>query len=133
MPYKDQETRQVKAREYTAVYRARIKQSKALLPADNRCCALCGVGISTKRKGAKFCSREHKRMIRNAILLPSTKKTKWHVRRKHWLHIMQTTQNPKNGNAFTKKLTLSHMLPLRPRTERLNCNGHPCGLRILIG
>ena len=60
MPYKDQETRRVKAREYTAVYKAKIKQSKALLPADNRCCALCGVSISTKRKGAKFCSREHK-------------------------------------------------------------------------
>ena len=33
-----------------------------MLPADNRCCALCGVSISTKRKDAKFCSREHKRM-----------------------------------------------------------------------
>ena len=62
MPYKDQETRRIKAREYTAAYRARTKQNKALLPADNRCCALCGVSISTKRKDAKFCSREHKRM-----------------------------------------------------------------------
>lgn len=62
MPYKDQETRRIKAREYTAAYRARTKQNKALLPADNRCCALCGVNISTKRKDAKFCSREHKRM-----------------------------------------------------------------------
>jgi len=62
VPYKDQETRRIKAREYTAAYRARTKQNKALLPADNRCCALCGVSISTKRKDAKFCSREHKRM-----------------------------------------------------------------------
>ena len=62
MPYKDLETRRVKAREYTAAHRAKIKQSKALLPADNRCCALCGISISTKRKGAKFCSREHKRI-----------------------------------------------------------------------
>ena len=66
MPYKDQETRRVKAREYTAAYRARIKQNAAALPADDRCCALCGVSISVKRKDAKFCSRQHKRMTSDA-------------------------------------------------------------------
>ena len=66
MPYKDQETRRVKAREYTAAFRARIKQNAAALPADDRCCALCGVSISAKRKNAKFCSRQHKRMTSDA-------------------------------------------------------------------
>ena len=62
MPYKNQETRRIKAREYAAAYRVRIKQNKALLPTDSRCCALCSVSILNKRKNAKFCSREHKRM-----------------------------------------------------------------------
>ena len=66
MPYKDQETCRVKAREYTAAYRARIKQNKILFIADDRCCALCGVSISIKRKDAKFCSRNHKRMAYDA-------------------------------------------------------------------
>lgn len=62
MPYKDLEIRRAKAREYTAAHRAKIKQRKALFPTDNRCCALCGISIATKRKDAKFCSREHKRV-----------------------------------------------------------------------
>ena len=66
MPYKNSETRRVKAREYTAAHRAKIKQRKALLPADDRCCALCGISISAKRKDAKFCSREHKRITSDA-------------------------------------------------------------------
>ena len=82
MPYKDQETRRVKAREYTAAYRARIKQNAAAFPADDRCCALCGISISVKRKNAKFCSRQHKRMTSDAKRDPAAEYKKNVERRK---------------------------------------------------
>jgi len=60
MPYKDQTLRRLKAKAYTAAYRAKQKAAKDLLPKAVRTCLVCSVDISDKRQGAKFCSRAHK-------------------------------------------------------------------------
>jgi hypothetical protein len=60
MPYKDQTLRRLKAKEYTAAYRAKQKATKVLLPKAVRTCLVCSVDISEKRQGARFCSRAHK-------------------------------------------------------------------------
>jgi 5-methylcytosine-specific restriction endonuclease McrA len=60
MPYKDQTVRRLKAKEYTAAYRAKQKAAKNLLPKATRTCLVCSVDISDRRQGAKFCSRAHK-------------------------------------------------------------------------
>ena len=61
MPYKDLNTRRIKAREYQAVHRLRAKQKIACLPKEPRFCQLCDISITDKRKDAKFCCRDHKR------------------------------------------------------------------------
>ena len=66
MPYKDPEIRRVKAREYQASHRAKVKQNTALNPVEPRNCQLCGTDITAKRKDARFCSREHKRSASDA-------------------------------------------------------------------
>jgi hypothetical protein len=60
MPYKDQTLRKLKAKAYTAAYRAKQKATKDLLPKAVRTCLVCSVDIGDKRQGAKFCSRAHK-------------------------------------------------------------------------
>ncbi len=62
MPFKDAEHRRVKAREYTAVYRARINAERKSV-VSIRFCALCSADITDKRLNAKFCSREHKKIF----------------------------------------------------------------------
>ena len=63
MPYKNAEIRKVKARAYTAAYRARVKENKVLQP---RTCLVCETDISAKRQDAKFCCRQHKGMFSDA-------------------------------------------------------------------
>jgi hypothetical protein len=62
MPYKDLKIRQLKARKYQAAHRAKVKQNNVLNPVEPRSCQLCGISIANKRKDARFCSREHKRI-----------------------------------------------------------------------
>jgi len=63
MPYKDLGLRRMKAREYTAKYRAQQKSKLALIIPESRFCKFCNESIAHKRIDAKFCSREHKRMF----------------------------------------------------------------------
>lgn len=62
MPFKDAEHRRVKAREYTAVYRARINAERKAVVLS-RFCALCSANLIGKKSNAKFCSREHKKVF----------------------------------------------------------------------
>lgn len=59
MPYKDPELRRIKARAYTAAYRARRAKDIGSLPLRN--CLFCDADIRTMRSDAKFCCREHKK------------------------------------------------------------------------
>ena len=63
MPYKDLDVRRIKAREYTANYRAKQKLKTALIIPDPKFCKFCNENIAHKRIDAKFCSKEHKRMF----------------------------------------------------------------------
>jgi hypothetical protein len=60
MPYKDLETRRIKAREYAAAYRARVIADKVIEP---KFCLVCEADISHKMKTAKFCCRKHKTLF----------------------------------------------------------------------
>lgn len=60
MPFKDAAHRKLKAREYTAAYRNKIKLARKA-DATPRFCLLCNADISKKRADAKFCCRDHKR------------------------------------------------------------------------
>lgn len=62
MPFKDAAHRQVKAKEYTAAYRARLNAARNAV-ALARFCALCSADLTGKRSDAKFCSREHKKVF----------------------------------------------------------------------
>jgi hypothetical protein len=58
VPYKDLDLRRLKAREYTAAYRARVKENaSAKTP---RYCITCDCDISHMRADARFCCRAHK-------------------------------------------------------------------------
>lgn len=59
MPFKNEEHRKAKAREYVAKYRAKKKLEKALC-INVRVCAVCGVSLAGKKSNAKFCSKKHK-------------------------------------------------------------------------
>lgn len=63
MPYKDPEQRRIKAKEYQAVHRLRAKQKLANILKEARFCKLCQTDITSKRKDAMFCCREHKRIF----------------------------------------------------------------------
>ena len=60
MPFKNATHRKLKAREYTAAYRKKIKLA-VKVNAQPRFCLLCSADISEKRTDAKFCCRDHKR------------------------------------------------------------------------
>ena len=60
MPFKNAEQRKLKAREYAASYRKKLKQA-ANPAATSRFCLLCSADIAEKRADAKFCCRDHKR------------------------------------------------------------------------
>jgi hypothetical protein len=66
MPYKDPKIRTLKAKEYQAAHRLRVKQNASLAPKKVRFCAACSVDISHMRSDAKFCSRKHKGMTSDA-------------------------------------------------------------------
>ena len=66
MPYKDPSVRTTKAREYTAAYRLREKVKLALIEPEPRVCLLCSISIIDKRKDAKYCCRDHKRIASDA-------------------------------------------------------------------
>ncbi len=66
MPYKDLSVRTAKAREYMAAHRLREKAKIALLEPEPRFCLLCSISIIDKRKGAKYCCRDHKRIASDA-------------------------------------------------------------------
>ena len=59
MPYKDIELRRIKARAYTAAYRARKVKNIESLPSRN--CLFCDADIRALRSDAKFCCRDHKK------------------------------------------------------------------------
>jgi hypothetical protein len=66
MPYKDPKIRTLKAKEYQAAHRLRVKQNASLVPKKVRFCAACSVNISHMRSDARFCCQNHKRKTSDA-------------------------------------------------------------------